>query len=148
MYDEAVISAIVLVAVILRGIEGRFTFYLTNVSKGFIFCKETSLTSGHLISAFVVRSLDSIISVVAVYQIPSLYLVSGLSLTWSQTPKTGFLVTRLISLLYFLGQLLEVVLLRHHFYLLCGIVVFINQHPGIYSCFKAQIYIPVALFQL
>ena len=52
-----------------------------------------------LISAFVVRCFDSIIPVVAMYEISRLQLASvaeqaGLSLTWSQTPKTGFLVTR------------------------------------------------------
>ena len=56
---------------------------------------------GSLIIAFVVRCLDSIIHVVSISEISSLYLASvaeqaGLSLPWSQTPKTGFLVTRLI----------------------------------------------------
>ena len=56
-----------------------------------------------LISTFVVRCLDSIIPLVSIYDISSLYLASvaaqaGLSLVWSQTPKTGFLVTRLISI--------------------------------------------------
>ena len=51
-------------------------------------------------SAFVVRCLDSIISLVSISEISSLYLASmaeqaDLSLTWSQIPKTGFLVTRL-----------------------------------------------------
>ena len=55
-----------------------------------------------LISAFVVRCLDSIIPLVSISEISSLYLASvaaqaGLSLTWSQTQKTGFLVTRLKS---------------------------------------------------
>ena len=54
-----------------------------------------------LISAFVVHCLDSIISRVSISEISSLYLASvaaqsGLCLTWSQTLKTGFLVTRLI----------------------------------------------------
>ena len=53
-----------------------------------------------LMSAFVVRCLDSIISIVAIPKISSLYLASvaaqaGLSLPWLQTPKTGFLETRL-----------------------------------------------------
>ena len=53
-----------------------------------------------LISTFVVRCLDSIIILVSISEISSLYLASvvaqaGLSLPWSQTPKTGFLVTRL-----------------------------------------------------
>ena len=54
-----------------------------------------------LISAFVVCCLDSIIPLVSICELSSLYLVSvaaqaGLSLLWSQTPKTGFLMTRLI----------------------------------------------------
>ena len=52
-----------------------------------------------LISTFVVHCLDSII--VSKTEISSLYLATeaeqaGLSLPWSQTPKTGFLVTRLM----------------------------------------------------
>ena len=54
-----------------------------------------------LISAVVVRCLDSIIHVVSISEISSLCLASvaaqaGLCLTWSQTQKTDFLVTRLI----------------------------------------------------
>ena len=54
-----------------------------------------------LISTFVVRCLDSIMPLVSISEISSLYLASvaaqaGLSLLWSQTPKTGFLVTRFI----------------------------------------------------
>ena len=54
-----------------------------------------------LISAFVVRCLDSIIPLVSISAISNLCLASvaaqaGLSLPWSQIPKTGFLVTRLI----------------------------------------------------
>ena len=57
--------------------------------------------SRSLISTFVIRCLDSIIPLVSICEISSLKLVSealqpGLSLTWSQTPKTGFLVTRLV----------------------------------------------------
>ena len=53
-----------------------------------------------LISIFVIRCLDSIIPLVSIYEILSLQLVSvaeqtGLSLPWSETPKTGFLVARL-----------------------------------------------------
>ena len=52
-----------------------------------------------LISAFVVHRLDSIIHLVAISVISSIYQASvavqtGLSLTWSKTLKTGFLVTR------------------------------------------------------
>ena len=51
-----------------------------------------------LISAFVVHCLDSIIPLLAIAEISRPMLVSsaeqaGLSLTWSQTPKTGFLMT-------------------------------------------------------
>ena len=54
-----------------------------------------------LISTFVVRCLDSTLPAVSISEISSLYLASvaahaGLSLTWSETPKTGFLVTWLI----------------------------------------------------
>ena len=54
-----------------------------------------------LISAFVVRCIDSIIPLVSISEIASFHLASvaaqaGLCLTWSQTPKTGFLVTWLI----------------------------------------------------
>ena len=55
---------------------------------------------GSLISAFFVRCLDNIITLVSISKISSLYLASvavqvGLSLPWWQTPKTGFLLTRL-----------------------------------------------------
>ena len=51
-----------------------------------------------LISTFVVRCLDNMIPLVSITKISSIYLASvaaqtGLSLPWSQTPKTGFLVT-------------------------------------------------------
>ena len=51
-----------------------------------------------LISAFVVRCLDSITSPVVTSKISRILLAcfpeqTDLSLTWSQTPKTGFLVT-------------------------------------------------------
>ena len=54
-----------------------------------------------LISAFIVRCLDSIIPLVSNSEISSLYLASvaaqaGLSLPLSKTPKTGLLVTSLI----------------------------------------------------
>ena len=57
----------------------------------------------HLISTFVVRFLHSIKPLVVKFEISSLYLASvaeqaGLSHTWSQTPNTGFLLTRLILL--------------------------------------------------
>ena len=48
-----------------------------------------------LIGAFVVRCLDSIIPLVSISDISSLNLAfvsaqAGLSLPWSETPKTGF----------------------------------------------------------
>ena len=54
-----------------------------------------------LISAFVVRCLDSIISLGSIAGISRLWLASvteqaGFSLTWSEIPKTGFLVTSLV----------------------------------------------------
>ena len=53
-----------------------------------------------LISTFVVRCLDNIIPLASISKISSLHLASvaervGLSLPWSQTLKTGFLVTSL-----------------------------------------------------
>ena len=53
-----------------------------------------------LISTFVVCYLDSIIPILAKSKISRLQLVSvaeqaGLSLTWSETPKAGFLMMRL-----------------------------------------------------
>ena len=52
-----------------------------------------------LISAFVIRSLESLISRLAMSKNAILYLVSvaeqvGLNLTFSETPKTGFLARR------------------------------------------------------
>ena len=54
-----------------------------------------------LISTFVVRCLNSIIPLVSISQISSLYLAfvaaqASLSLTWLETPRTGFLVAWLI----------------------------------------------------
>ena len=51
--------------------------------------------SRNLISAFVVRSLDSIISIVSTSEISRFWLVSvaeqsGLNLSWSQTPEDTF----------------------------------------------------------
>ena len=59
-----------------------------------------------LINTFVVRCLDSIIPLVSISAVSSLHKASvaaqaGLCLTWSQTPKTGFLMTWLICPLGF-----------------------------------------------
>ena len=53
------------------------------------------------ISAFIVRDLDGIITLISIPKISSLYLASvavqaGLSRPWSQTPKTDFLMPKLI----------------------------------------------------
>ena len=58
----------------------------------------TSSQSDRLISTFFVRCLDSIIPLVFISEISRLLLASeaeqaDLSLPWSQTPKTGFLVS-------------------------------------------------------
>ena len=57
-----------------------------------------------LISTFIVRCLDSIISLVSISKISRLASFvaeqAGLSLTWSQSPKADFLVTRLICILF------------------------------------------------
>ena len=55
----------------------------------------------NLISTFVFRCLDSMVPLVSVFKISSLHLASmaaqaGLCLTWLQTPKTAFVVMRLI----------------------------------------------------
>ena len=60
--------------------------------------------SRSLISAFVVRCLDSIKPSLAIAEISRFYIVAsaeqaGLNLNWPQNPKTGFLVTWLKLLL-------------------------------------------------
>ena len=56
--------------------------------------------SRRLINNFVVRCLDNIIPLVSIPEIASLYLATvatqAACLPWSQTPKTGFLMTRFI----------------------------------------------------
>ena len=72
-------------------------------------------------SAFVIRYLDSIIPLDSISEISGLWLVSvteqdRLCITWSQTPKTIFLVTRLIcspaTLRHFFGKHAS---MRHRF---------------------------------
>ena len=60
-----------------------------------------------LISVFVVRCLDSIISLVSISKISSLYLAT----VAAQTPKTGFLVTRLILSTLFLKFMYKLIIL-------------------------------------
>ena len=72
-----------------------------------------------LISAFVVRFIDSIIPLASLSNISRLCLASvaeqaGLCLTWSQTPKTGFLVTRLIYFGTWFGALPFTFCWPHH----------------------------------
>ena len=76
------------------------------------------------------RFLDSIIPLLSISEIPSLYLASvaeqaGLSLSWSQTPKTGFLLTRLE--LMFHSQCLCSNLVGH---LVCYLAYFIVHNHG------------------
>ena len=67
----------------------------------FAICQQQRCRSACTSAQFVVRCLDSTIPLLSKFKIPNLYLASvaeqaSLSLTWSQTLKTGFLVTRLI----------------------------------------------------
>ena len=55
--------------------------------------------SHSLISPFVIRSLNSTITKLATCRVSAIWLLSvaeqtGLSLTWPETPKTGFLASR------------------------------------------------------
>ena len=84
--------------------------YLSHVMKKhvLVICKQQRCRSAcicaqsdHLISTIVVRYLDSIIPILAKSKISRLQFISvdeqaGLSLTWSETLKTGFLMTWLI----------------------------------------------------
>ena len=63
-------------------------------------CKQQRCRSAcaGLINTFVVCYLDNIIPILAIVEISRLLLVpvaeqAGLSLTWSETPKTGFFMT-------------------------------------------------------
>ena len=76
--------------------ENLFILYVNN--KG----ADQPVHPRNLNIGFVVRWLDSIIPLVSISEISSLYLASeyaqaGLCLTWSQTSNTGFLVTILTS---------------------------------------------------
>ena len=61
----------------------------------------SACASGQSGQQVIVQCLDSIITLVSISEISSLCLASvaaqaGLSLPWSQTPRTGFLMTRLV----------------------------------------------------
>ena len=68
----------------------------------YVICKQQSANqpanSRSLISTIVFRCLDSILPLVSLSENLSLYIAAqaSLCLTWSETPKTCFLVTRLI----------------------------------------------------
>ena len=77
-----------------------------------------------LISVFVIRCLDSIVPLFAIFERSRLWLASvaaqaGLCLTWSQTPKIGFLVTWLI-----LSRLMFVFICRLVSGAGCGILLY------------------------
>ena len=68
----------------------------------FAICEKQYAHPRSLISTFVIRCLDSIIPQVSISKNSCLYLASVavqacLNLTWSEIPKTGFLVTKLIK---------------------------------------------------
>ena len=68
-----------------------------NLSSGV--CEQQRRRPDHLISAFVIRLLESVISKLATSKFLSFQLVFvaeeiGLSLTFSETPKTGFVASR------------------------------------------------------
>ena len=95
-------------------------------------CADQPAHPHSLICAFVVHCLDSIIPPVSKSKISSLYLASvaeqaGLSLTWSQTPKTGFLAT---GLNYFMTNLRESYVAEQGFEL---------PIPGLKSDFKSDV---------
>ena len=79
--------------------------YMSHVMRKPVYakCEQQKHTSAmrSLISAFVFRCLDIIILLVSISEFSSLHLAyvaaqAGMSLTWSETPKTGFLETWLI----------------------------------------------------
>ena len=59
-------------------------------------CADQPAHPHSLISAFVVHCLDSIIPLVSRLKLVSVAEQAGLSLPWSQTPKTRFLMTKLV----------------------------------------------------
>ena len=87
-------------AIIIGAVSGENLFMPYANNKG----TDQPVHLRSLISTFVVRCLDSIIPPVSIAEISSHYLVAvavqaGLSLPWSQTLKTYFLVMRLIGLI-------------------------------------------------
>ena len=86
--------------------HAQLKFVMTECSKTQIrltglICEQQRGRSACAACAFVVHCLDSKIPLVSISEISSLYLASlavqaGLCLSWSQTLKIGFLMTRLI----------------------------------------------------
>ena len=96
--------------------------------------------SRNLISAFVIHCLYSIIPLISISEILSIYLAfvvaqAGLSLPWSQTPKTGFLVTRLKYLSAFLAfHLFCFILDASRSWCLCSYPVWWFRQDGEFDC--------------
>ena len=86
-----------------------------------------------LISTFIVRCLDSIISLVSISEISNLYVASvsakaGMGITWSKTPKTGFLVTRLNYTFYTRLLLFDLFYHLAAFYTAAKWIYYMNIH--------------------
>ena len=71
-----------------------------------LWCRSEPAHPPSLISTFVVRCLDSISFYIPKFQ-ASAAEKAGLSCPWPETPKTGFLVTRLIYALKILAKTKE-----------------------------------------
>ena len=86
---------------LLKKQPGMYRLFEPHHEKICLCYMHTTKAQIRLISTFVVGCLDSIIALVSISEISSLYLAAlaaqaGLCLTWLQTPKTCFLVTRLV----------------------------------------------------
>ena len=82
-------------------------------------CADQPAHARSLTSVLVVRCLDSIIPLVFISEISSLYLASlaaqaGLCLTWLQTSNTGFLLTKLILTCFLLDSWQYLECVRFH----------------------------------
>ena len=81
--------------------HAQLKFVMTECSKTQIRLTRFIFIVNNILGTFVVHCLDSVIPLVSISEISSLYLASvaaqaGLSQPWWQAPKTGFLITRLI----------------------------------------------------